>query len=150
MKLKSTIKKFLPFTDIERKILNYHQRSNKMFNAKHRIVSSYYDYLIYKKYNCCISAKCELGKNISFPHPIGIAIGSGVIIGDNCVIYQNVTLGRKYRDISKYPIIGNNVIIYANSVIVGDVKIGNGAIIGCNSVVMRDVKENEVVYGIVK
>lgn len=150
MKLKSIIKKLIPFMNINDKILKYYKHSYKMLKFKHKIMSRYYEYLIYKKYNCCISAKAKIDVNLILPHPIGIVIGEGTIIGSNCTIYQNVTLGRKDKDIAKYPVIGNNVIIYANSTIIGDVKIGNNAVIGCNSVVLRDIQDGEIVSGIVK
>ena len=84
------------------------------------------------------------------PHPIGIVIGAGARIGENCVIYQNVTIGRKYRDIAEYPNIGDNVIIYCNSVLIGDINVGKNSVIGCNSVVLKSVDENSKCVGVVK
>lgn len=90
-------------------------------------------------------------KQTKFPHPIGIVIGQKVVLGANCTIYQNVTIGTKdtqdYKN-SKYPVIGNNVIIYPNSIIIGDIKIGDNAIVGANSLVMTDVEEGSTVAGI--
>ncbi len=109
--------------------------------------------MVYKlkiKHQCIISYKSIIGEGLKLPHPMGIVIGEGVTIGENVSIYQNVTIGRKYENIDEYPIIGNNVTIYANSIILGKVKIGDGAVIGCNSIVFRNVKQNEVVKGIVK
>lgn len=85
-----------------------------------------------------------------FPHPVGIVIGMKVKIGMNCEIYQNVTIGTK--DTSdflngKYPEIGNNVIIYPNSLIIGDIKIGDNSIIGAGSVVLSDVPPNSIFAG---
>ena len=79
---------------------------------------------------------------IIFPHPVGIVIGKKVKIGYDCIIYQNVTIGTKdtlnYKT-AKYPSIENNVTIYANAVIFGDITIGNNSIIGAGAVVFRDV-----------
>ena len=61
-----------------------------------------------------------------------------------------MTLGRKYKDKWEYPIIEDNVTIYCNATIIGNVKIGKNAVIGCNSIVLRDVRENETVSGVVK
>lgn len=85
-----------------------------------------------------------------FPHPVGIVIGMKVTIGIGCKIYQNVTIGTKEAKefkTAKYPIIGNNVIIYPNSLIIGDIIIGDNVIIGAGSVVMKDVPPNSVVAG---
>ena len=78
-------------------------------------------------------------------HAIGIVIGSGAVIGDNCKIYQQVTIGKEK---GKFPIIGDNVTIYSGAKIIGDVKIGNNAIIGANAVVTRDVPDNCVAVGV--
>lgn len=72
-------------------------------------------------------------KGTVFPHPIGIVIAKDAQIGKNCVIYQNVTIGKKTgKTKEKAPMIGDNVTIYANSVIIGEIKIGDNAIIGTN------------------
>ena len=114
-----------------------------------KVLARLKEHSIYKKYKCSISSTAIIKKNIRFPHPIGIVIGEGVKIGDNCTIYQNVTIGRKNKEKAEYAEIGDNVTIYCNSTIIGNIRIGNNAIIGCNSVVIRDVKEGETVYGIV-
>lgn len=103
-----------------------------------------------KKIQLIIS--CEIPfrylRTVEYPHPIGIVIGSGTIIHENVVIYQNVTIGRsKINSENGYPIIENDVIIYAGAVIVGNVRIGTGSIIGANSVVTKSVAPNLVVFG---
>jgi len=91
-------------------------------------------------------------KKVKFPHPIGIVIGMKVELGENCIIYQNVTLGTK--DIfdfnvanAKYPKIGNNVTICANSIVFGDITIGNNVVIGAASMITQNVPDNCVIAG---
>lgn len=103
---------------------------------------------IFYKFNCQISYKAKIGKNIILPHPIGIIIGEGVNIGENVVIYHNVTIGRKHRESYYYPSIGDNVIIYSNSSILGDIKINNRSIIGAHSLVLNDTDCNTISVGI--
>jgi serine O-acetyltransferase len=72
-------------------------------------------------------------------------------IVENCTIYHQVTFGGKViGDAQKgnYPIIGNNVTIFAGAKLIGNVRIGDNAIIGANSVVNKDVPENSVVAGV--
>ena len=97
---------------------------------------------------CAIPQK-YLNHDISFPHPIGICINGNAKIGRNCTIWQNVTIGDGFREKngSRYPTIGDNVVIYANSVVIGGVNIGDNAIIGAGSVVVNDVPANTVVAG---
>ncbi len=90
-------------------------------------------------------------KKVKFPHPVGIVIGMRVELGNNCVIYQNVTIGTKDTfdpKNAKYPVIEDDVTIYPNSVIIGDIKIGKGAMIGAGSVVLNDVEAYSVVAGV--
>lgn len=65
----------------------------------------------------------RIGTGLSLPHPVGIVIGGGVICGRNCSIFQGVTLGVERGN---YPQLGDDVIIYPNSVLVGRVLVPNG------------------------
>jgi len=97
---------------------------------------------------CYIEPSAKIGKALCLPHPTGIVIGSDVIIGSNVRIYQNVTIGRKdFRDLC-VPRIGNDVVISAGAVVLGDISIGDEVIIGANSVVISDVESGAVVVGI--
>lgn len=84
---------------------------------------------------------CEIGEGLLIPHPIGIVFGGGCVIGNNFTIYQNVTLGNKKGN---YPKIGNNVIVYCNSVVVGNISLHNDVIVGALSFVDRYLKTGTV------
>lgn len=129
----------------ESKILKIHKKNHKIYNKGHIKYSYYLSEKIEEKYNCIISPGATIGKNLNLPHCIGIVIGQDVIIGDRCTIYQNVTLGQKNNG---YPIIGNNVIIYAGAVVIGKIKIGNNCVIGANAVVIHDIPDNCIVAGV--
>lgn len=99
-------------------------------------------------FSCDIPYKVEIGKKCKFPHhALGVVIHENVKIGNNCKILHGVTIGgrSKYNNV---PIIGDNVLIGANSCVIGPVKIGNNAVIGAGSVVTHNVGENEIVCGI--
>lgn len=72
-----------------------------------------------------------------------------VVIGSQCEIFQNVTIGsnRRSRNGRFMPIIGNNVSIGSGGVVVGPINIGDNVIIGANSYVDKDVPSNVVVVG---
>lgn len=80
------------------------------------------------------------------PHGLnGIIVSQHAVIGKNVTIYHQVTIGAKE---DKYaPIIGDNVIIYPKSILIGNIHIGNNAIIGAGSVVVSDVPDNCIVAG---
>lgn len=148
--LKGIIRNLTPWMEQDKKIYKLYKKSNKWIKRGSTYLAYYYSYKIYKKYGCIISPKAQIGQSLKLPHPIGIVIGEGVKIGDNVVIYQNVTIGRKNMDVAEYPIIGNNVIIYCNSVIIGNIIVGDNSTIGCNTVVLKSVDKNSTCTGVVK
>lgn len=90
----------------------------------------------------------NLGKKNTFlPHPIGIVVGKNVVLGMNCTIYQNVTIGVGNNKNEQYPIIGDNVIIYANAIIIGGVVVGDNAVIGAGCIVTKNVPADKVAVG---
>lgn len=98
---------------------------------------------IRKRFACEISSYANIGGGFKILHSPGIVIGHQVIIGKNCEIFQNVTIGsnRKLKQGREMPSIGDNVIIYAGAVVVGGIKIGNNVVIGANSYVDYDVSD---------
>lgn len=143
--MKKFIKKIIPWLDEETKIYNLYKKSHKLIRKNRRFLAFYYRYRILKKYNCILSPNSEIGDNLKLPHPMGIVIGFDAKIGRNCTIYHQVTVGQKE---GKFPIIGNNVTIYAGAKIIGNIKIGNNSIIGANAVVIKDVPENSIAVGV--
>lgn len=82
----------------------------------------------------------------TFPHGLyGIIISPDAIIGKNCRIYHQVTIGNDDRDKKNVPIIGDNVTIYPGAKILGKITIGNNVKIGANAVVTRDVPDGAFV-----
>ena len=87
-----------------------------------------------------------IGKGTVFCHfGLGVVLHNRTVIGENCKIYQNVTIGS--RNSIGPPIIGNNVLIGAGSIILGKITIGDGAQIGAGSVVLKDVPPGTTVVG---
>lgn len=150
MGIKRFIKLLLPGYLISDKILYRHRLAHFFYEKRMEKLANFCSYRIYKKYKCCISYKAKLGNNILFPHPVGIVIGEGVEIGNNCVIYQNVTIGRKYKEVYEYPKLEDNVTIYCNSALLGNIIIGKNSIIGCNTVVLRSTEHDSKSRGVVK
>ena len=79
----------------------------------------------------------------------GVVIGETAEVGDNCTIYQGVTLGGTGKDTGKrHPTIGNNVMIGAGAKVLGPFKVGDGARIAAGAVVLEEVPENSTAVGI--
>jgi serine O-acetyltransferase len=102
---------------------------------------------------CYFSRMAEIGPGLRLPHPVGIIIGDDVRIGHRVSIYQHVTIGvansaEADEGGQAYPVIGDDVTIYAGAVLIGPIHVGDGAVIGANSVVTKDVPARTVVAGI--
>ena len=98
----------------------------------------------------CCSIRSPLPKSTRIVHPFGISIGENIVFGENCEIFQNVSIGRRWKEINEDIFIGNNVRIGSGSAILGCVRIGDNANIGANSVVLADVEDNQTVVGVWK
>lgn len=90
-----------------------------------------------------ISSTSTIGGGIIFCHPHNTFINAKSI-GENFKVYHNVTIGNNNGGL---PTIGNNVSVYTNAVIVGDIKIGNDVNIGAGCVVTKDVPDNCTIIG---
>lgn len=107
-------------------------------------IISYINRLIFSVW---LPSSAKIGKNFTVGYwGLGIVIHSNTLIGNNCQINQNVTIGRNFGD-KKVPIIGNDVYIVAGSVVFGEIKVGNNVIIGSNSLVNKDIPDNCTVVG---
>lgn len=91
----------------------------------------------------------QIGKGLYMPHFAGIVIGEGVVIGDNCDLYQHTTLGYSEVDGEPgYPQIGNRVLILAGAVVVGGITVGSDTLVGANAVVIESVPDHAFVGGV--
>lgn len=89
-----------------------------------------------------------IGRRVVIDHGMGVVIGETAIVGDDVLIYHGVTLGGTLNErVKRHPTIGNNVLIGANAVVLGDIEIGDGAKIGANAVVTKNVPAGAVVVG---
>lgn len=122
-----------------------HWDLRRMLAAKGRLKELKYYNRLQRRYGVLISPKCRIGKRFHMMHLQGITIGSGVVIGDDCTVYQQVTIGKEK---GKFPVVGSGVTIYAGAKVIGDVTVGDGAVIGANAVVTRDVPPGAVVAGV--
>lgn len=129
------------FFDISFKINCY---VDKMLLEKKEKKRKLIYYKISRKFHCFVSYKLIAGNNFTIVHPFGVVIG-GAQIGDNCRIYQNVTIGQKD---GVFPKIGDNVTIYSGAVLIGDITIGDDSVIGANAFVNKSFPKCSVIVGV--
>lgn len=92
------------------------------------------------------SDSSKVGANLMIWHGFSTIVNAKSI-GDNCSIWQQVTIGNKLDNDEAKPIIGNNVKICAGAIIVGDITIGDNAIIGAGTVIVKDVPSGAIMVG---
>lgn len=96
-----------------------------------------------------IHPAAKIGKGLVIDHGAGVVIGETAEIGDNCTIYQGVTLGGTGKDVGKrHPTLGNNVMVGAGAKILGPLTIGDNAKIAAGAVVLEDIPEDSTAVGI--
>lgn len=121
----------------------------KYFRTKNGLLRMYYKYrcaVILRRNNAAIPMDTVIKGKIYLPHGLnGILFSQGAVIGKNCTIFHQVSIGSiTLPDAKKSgaPVIGDNVYIGAGAKIIGGVRIGNNARIGAGCVVVEDVPDN--------
>lgn len=90
-----------------------------------------------------------IGKGLVIDHGSGVVIGETAEIGDNCTLYQGVTLGGTGKHTGKrHPTLGDNVMVGSGAKVLGPFKVGDGAKIASNAVVLEEVPDNATAVGV--
>ncbi len=90
-----------------------------------------------------------IGKGLFIDHGTGVVIGETAVIGDNCTIYQGVTLGGTGKEVGKrHPTLEDNVMVGAGAKLLGNFTVGSNSKIASGAVVLGDVPENSTAVGI--
>ena len=96
-----------------------------------------------------INPAARLGIGLMLDHGTGIVIGETAVVGDNCSILQNVTLGGNGKETGdRHPKIGDNVLLAAGAKVLGNIRVGNCSKVAAGSVVLNDVPPNKTVAGV--
>jgi serine O-acetyltransferase len=92
----------------------------------------------------------KVGRRVFIDHGMGVVIGETAEIGDDCTIYQGVTLGGTslYRGTKRHPTLGKGVVVSAGAKVLGGFTVGDGARVGSNSVVLKEVPAGATVVGV--
>jgi len=92
----------------------------------------------------------KIGSCVFIDHGMGVVIGETAEVGDDCTIYQGVTLGGTslYRGAKRHPTLGARVVVGAGAKVLGGFTVGEGARIGSNAVVVKEVPPGATVVGI--
>lgn len=96
-----------------------------------------------------IHPAAQIGRRLFIDHAMGVVIGETTVIGDDCTLYQGVTLGGTGNETGKrHPTLGDNVTVGSGAKVLGNIHIGDNVRIGGNSVVVKDVPPDSTVVGV--
>ncbi len=116
-----------------------------------RILSILIEYVLRIIFSVDISMRTQIGPGFVIAHGQNIVIGSGSVIGDNCLIFNGVTLGNKDLNAvstGNQPTLRNNVTVCTGAKILGNIIVGEASVIGANAVVVKDCEPFSVYGGV--
>ncbi|GAB3178647.1 serine O-acetyltransferase [Nesterenkonia halophila] len=91
----------------------------------------------------------QIGRRFFIDHGMGVVIGETTEIGDDCMLYQGVTLGgRSLEQVKRHPTLGDGVVVGAGAKVLGPVELGEGATVGANAVVVKSAPAHSILTGI--
>ena len=127
----------------------FHRVAHSLYNRKHfftaRLISQISRFLT----GIEIHPGAQIGRRFFTDHGMGIVIGETAEIGDDVMLFHQVTLGGTGKDKGKrHPTVENNVIISAGVKVLGPIVIGENSKIGANAVVLHDIPKNATAVGI--
>ena len=122
----------------------FRSRNNRICFFVSRLVLRHFS----RKTGLHISHNVQIGKGLNIVHVGNTYVHSDVVIGENCTILHNVTIGASFPGNPHVPVIGDGVYIGANAVIIGGITIGSKVMIGANSVVTKSFPDNVVIAGV--
>lgn len=131
------------------KAILYHRIAHKLYNHKRFFLARFVSQHSRNVTGIEIHPAAKIGKGLFIDHGMGVVIGETTVIGDNCTIYQGVTLGGTGKDKGKrHPTIGNNVLIGSGAKVLGPFKVGDNSKIAANAVVLNEVPPNSTCVGV--
>ena len=131
------------------KAIRAYRRAHKLYLKKHYFWARWISQRTLRKTGIEIHPGATIGKGLFIDHGSGVVIGETAEIGDNCTIYQNVTLGGTGKDTGKrHPTPGDNVMGGAGARVLGPFKVGDNAKIAANAVVLSEVPPNSTAVGV--
>ena len=144
---KSSLEIFLLYPGV--KAIRMYRRAHKHYLKGHFFRARWISQRAARKTGIEIHPGAKIGKRLVIDHGTGTVIGETAEIGDDCLLYQGVTLGGTGKEVGKrHPTLGNNVMISAGAKVLGPFKIGDNSRVAAGAVVLEEVPPNSTVVGV--
>ena len=130
------------------KAIRAHRKANWFYRHRMKFIARWISQRCVRRTNIEIHPAAQIGRRLFIDHGTGVVIGETTIIGDDCTIYQGVTLGGTGKDKGKrHPTLGNNVVIGAGAKVLGPFTVGDNSKVGAGAVVLKEVPPDSTVVG---
>lgn len=144
---KSSLEIFFLYPGV--KAIRMYRRAHKHYLKGHFFRARMISQRAARKTGIEIHPGAKIGKRLVIDHGTGTVIGETAEIGDDCLLYQGVTLGGTGKEVGKrHPTLGNNVMISAGAKVLGPFKIGDNSRVAAGAVVLEEVPPNSTVVGV--
>lgn len=131
------------------KAVRSYRKANWFFRHNMKFIARFISQRARHKTGIEIHPGATIGKGLFIDHGMGVVIGETAEIGDNCTLYQNVTLGGTGKDTGKrHPTLGNNVLVGSGAKVLGPFRVGDNARIAAGAVVLSEVPDNATAVGV--
>ena len=131
------------------KAVRMYRRANWFLRHGMPLIARWISQRCVRKTNIEIHPGATIGRRLFIDHGTGVVIGETTEIGDDCTLYQGVTLGGTGKDKGKrHPTLGNNVMVGAGAKVLGPINIGNNVRIAAGAVVLSDIPDNCTAVGV--
>ena len=131
------------------KALRSYRKAHWFYKHNMNFIARFISQRCRKKTGIEIHPGAKIGRGLFIDHGMGVVIGETTEIGDNCTLYQNVTLGGTGKEHGKrHPTLGDNVLVGAGAKVLGPFKVGSNSRIAAGAVVLNEVPENSTAVGV--
>ncbi len=131
------------------KALRMYRRAHFFFRHHRYFLARLISQRCVRKTGIEIHPGAKIGRRLVIDHGVGVVIGETAEIGDDCLIYQGVTLGGTGKDTGKrHPTVGNRVMISAGAKVLGPIVVGDDARVAAGAIVLHDVPPSTTVVGV--
>lgn len=131
------------------KAIFWHRIAHKLYNKKHFFLARWISQSVRNRTGIEIHPAAKIGKGLFIDHGGAVVIGETAEIGDDCTIYQGVTLGGTGLHKGKrHPTLGNGVLVGAGAKILGPFKVGDNAKVAAGAVVLEPIPDNSTAVGV--
>jgi serine O-acetyltransferase len=131
------------------KAIRAHRRAHWLYNHGFKFLARWVSQRCVRKTNIEIHPAAKIGRRVFIDHGTGVVIGETAVVGDDCTIYQGVTLGGTGKDKGKrHPTLGNGVMVGAGAKVLGPISIGDNTRIAAGAVVLSDTPSDCTAVGV--